>query len=113
MRRRGLCRLVWVGVLIFVTRTTLAAEHVVRDARSLGSTVREARPGDVVVMADGVWRDVDLVLEASATPENPVTVRAQTRGKVIVSGRSQVRIAGTGVVVDGLWFKDGEAARSD
>lgn len=91
-------------------RGSVAAEVVVSDARALAAAVRGAAPGDVVLMAEGVWKDADLVCEGRGTAERPVIVRARTPGEVIVSGHAQLRIAGTGLVVDGLWFKDGAPA---
>ena len=82
-----------------------AAERAVADADGLAAAAKAARPGDVIVMRDGVWRDADLVFEAHGTEGGPITLRAETPGKVVLAGRSRLRIAGEHLVVDGLWFK--------
>lgn len=106
-------RVVLMAVLVTAMGSaSRAAERLVSDAGALAAAVRAAGPGDVVTLRDGVWNDVDLVLEAAGTVDRPVTVRAQTSGNVIVGGRSQLRISGTGLVVEGLWFRDGAPAGS-
>ncbi|MEO0466407.1 MAG: chondroitinase-B domain-containing protein [Pseudomonadota bacterium] len=72
-----------------------------------------ARPGDVIVLADGVWQDFDMLLHAEGTSQAPITVRAQTPGKVILSGQSSLRLAGQHLVVSGLVFRDGYTPRAE
>jgi poly(beta-D-mannuronate) lyase len=99
---------VWIVLAMTAVPAALAEERQVSDAEGLAAAVRAARPGDVVVIDDGTWRDVDILLEARGTPEAPVTARARTPGRVVLTGRSRLRIGGAGLVVDGLWFKGGE-----
>src|SRR5262249_36160641 len=75
------------------------------NAQELAHAIRAARPGDTLLMADGDWSDADLLFEGDGTAEKPITLRAQTPGQVILSGRSRLRIAGSHVVVDGLCFR--------
>jgi poly(beta-D-mannuronate) lyase len=110
--RPGLSSLAALAMMI-APEASRAEERVVSDPRELARAVREARPGDLILIADGVWRDADLVLEARGTPDRPVTVRARTPGKVVLSGRSRLQFSGTGLVIDGLWFQDGTPAGSD
>ncbi|URW74712.1 polysaccharide lyase 6 family protein [Sphingomonas donggukensis] len=77
------------------------------DAAQLAAASARAKPGDTIVLADGVWRDAQLVVEARGTAAAPITVTAQTRGKVILSGASNLRIGGEHLVVAGLVFRDG------
>jgi poly(beta-D-mannuronate) lyase len=82
------------------------AERHVRTADEFRTAVSAARPGDVIVLTDGTWRDVDLLFAAEGASEAPITLRAQTPGDVIITGQSRLRIAGRHLVVDGLWFDD-------
>jgi poly(beta-D-mannuronate) lyase len=77
------------------------------NAQELAQAIRAARPGDTILMADGDWVDADIFFEGSGTAEKPITLRAQTPGKVILRGRSRLRIAGSYLVVDGLSFRGG------
>lgn len=77
------------------------------DVSALEKAFAEAQPGDTIVMADGTWKDSEILFRANGTREAPITLRAQTPGKVILSGDSSLRFVGTFLVVDGLVFQDG------
>ena len=68
-----------------------------------------AEPGDRIVLANGTWRDFEIVIDAEGTVDKPITVEAQEKGKVIISGQSNLRLAGEHLVVSGLVFKDGHS----
>lgn len=71
------------------------------------------QPGDVIVLANGVWRDFDLVLEAEGTEEHPIYLVAEDPGQVILSGQSSLRLGGENLVVSGLVFRDGYTPRNE
>ena len=87
---------------------SLAAREVpVVDVAALEKACAGAQPGDVLVMADGTWKDAEILFRANGTAGAPVTLRAQTPGKVILSGASSLRFVGSHLVVDGLLFQNG------
>jgi poly(beta-D-mannuronate) lyase len=98
-----------LGFTIAASVSVSAADNVVRTAADIRQASRTVRPGDTLIMADGVWRDADLVFEATGTAEKPITLRAQTPGRVVMTGKSRLRLSGRHLVVEGLWFKDGPA----
>lgn len=77
------------------------------DADALEAAIRQAQPGDTIVLADGIWKNTEIVFRARGTSESPITLRAQTPGAVVLSGESSLRFVGEHLVVDGLLFKDG------
>ena len=64
-------------------------------------------PGDTIVLANGVWNDFEILFEAQGSADQPITLRAQDSGKVVLSGRSNLRLAGEYLIVSGLVFKNG------
>ncbi|WP_253256781.1 polysaccharide lyase 6 family protein [Stenotrophomonas sp. VV52] len=80
-----------------------------RDAAAYAAASRALKPGDTVVLADGVWRDVDLLLTGTGKIGQPIRLTAQTPGKVVLSGQSQLRLAGAYLEVSNLVFRDGWA----
>lgn len=78
----------------------------VRSADELHEAMRGARPGDVIELAPGEWKDVLLRVRGEGTADAPITVRAAEPGKTILTGKSSVRIGGRHLVVDGLFFRD-------
>ncbi|HAI47976.1 MAG TPA: TonB-dependent receptor, partial [Stenotrophomonas sp.] len=86
-----------------------AADHLVRDAAGYAAVAKTLQPGDTVILADGVWRDIDLLLRGTGKIGQPIKLTAQTPGKVILSGQSQLRLAGSYLEVSNLVFRDGWA----
>jgi poly(beta-D-mannuronate) lyase len=87
--------------------------QLVKDKRELELALSNARPGDVITMVNGVWKDVALKLSANGTAEKPIRVVAQTPGGVIISGASNLKISGHYLEISGLHFKDGYSPEGD
>lgn len=87
-------------------------EKLVATAEALEAAIASALPGDVIVMQDGVWSDINIVFKGVGTEEKPITLKAQNAGKVMISGASSLQLSGEYLVVDGLHFKDGASSKS-
>lgn len=94
----------------------------VRDAQVVFNTIVNCRSGimantgsststmpvvESLVAANLIVGNASGAMQAAGDPEHPIVVRAQTPGKVIIEGCSDLRIAGSGIVVSGLWFRNG------
>ncbi|MDE0488199.1 MAG: polysaccharide lyase 6 family protein [Gammaproteobacteria bacterium] len=99
--------LVASALAIFGAASTSAAETLVTNQEEYRDAVARAGPGDVIVLANGVWRDFEILLVGNGEPERPITLTAETKGQVIISGQSNLRLAGSHLVVSGLVFRDG------
>jgi hypothetical protein len=77
------------------------------------SLAANLKPGDTVILKNGVWQDFDLRLEGEGTAKAPIRLRAETPGRVILSGRSRLRIGGQYLDVSGLVFRDGYAPQDE
>ncbi len=85
----------------------------VSDQQEFDAAVDAAKPGDVLVMKDGIWRDFEIVFEGEGLPDAPITLTTETKGGVILSGQSNLRLAGNHLVVSGLVFRDGYTPTSE
>ncbi len=96
-------------VLLFATTLQVArgGERLVRDQAAFAAALRDLTPGDTVVLADGEWRDFQILFTGTGTADRPITLTAQTPGKVVLTGRSNLRMAGQYLVVSNLVFRDG------
>ena len=83
------------------------ADTLVSTQEEFRQAVRAATPGDTIVMADGEWNDFEMLFSGVGTGDQPITLTAQTKGKVFITGRSNLRLEGDYLVVSGLVFKDG------
>ncbi len=74
-----------------------ATERPVTPA-TLASVIADAAPGDILLLADGTYAELDL--QASGTPDQPIVIRAENRGAAIIDseisliGRSHVFLEG-------------------
>jgi len=85
----------------------LAESALVRTAAEFTSAVARLQPGDTLTLADGEWRDFQAVFVARGAAGRPITLTAQTPGKVILTGRSNLSLAGEHLVVSNLVFREG------
>lgn len=88
-------------------RTAQTRNTKVHSAEEITFVMQNAQPGDTVIMANGEWKDQHIEFECMGTRDNPITLRAETPGEVILTGSSTLRIAGEHLIVDGLYFKEG------
>lgn len=77
----------------------------------LDAAMAAAKPGDTILLRDGTWRDAAVTLRAAGSPQAPVTVRAQTPGKVVFTGTSSLVFAAPWIAVEGVVFRDGAIAK--
>lgn len=89
-----------------------AASYMVHSAQEIRQAMSTASPGDALIMADGVWTDQHIDFEGFGQADNPITLRAETPGAVILTGSSDLQISGRHLVVDGLRFEDGRPSGS-
>lgn len=80
---------------------------IVKTINAYNEAVAIAKPGDVIVLANGVWNNAELVFEGKGTKEQPIILTVEEKGKVILSGESNLQLAGEHLLVDGLVFKNG------
>lgn len=93
--------LLWVGAVSAQTSTLVATPAEYQQALS------GVRPGDTIVLKDGVWRDFQILFEGEGRAGQPITLTAETPGGVVLSGQSNLRLAGRHLLVSNLVFRDG------
>ena len=93
--------------IALLSQNTFAKEYLVKTPNEYKEVSVDLNAGDDVVLANGVWRDFEILFKAKGTEKAPVTLRAETPRKVILSGLSNLRLAGEHLMVSGLVFKDG------
>ena len=80
---------------------------IVHNADELTESIKMAEPGDIIVLANGVWKDVQIEFIGDGTEDNPITIKAETPGQVFVEGVSDLKFGGKYLVVEGLHFRNG------
>ena len=94
-------------VFILTLNSLLARDIPINTVTDMKKALKEVQPGDSLVLREGVWTNAGFKFEASGTAEKPITLRAQTPGKTVLTGLSWVKIGGDHLIVSGLLVKDG------
>jgi poly(beta-D-mannuronate) lyase len=84
-----------------------AESALVRNPAEFAAAVGRLQPGDTLTLADGEWRDFQIVFTGRGAEDRPITLTAQTPGGVTLTGRSNLSLAGEHLVVSNLVFRDG------
>lgn len=109
------CRIFILSIFISIAfcSNVQAQKTIVHTADELKAAVKGISPGNTILLADGVWKDIEIVFKGNGTKEAPITLEAQNIGKVSLEGESNFRIAGSYVIVNGLVFKNGHTPTSE
>lgn len=96
-------------VAAFCLSPAFAADLLVSSQAEFKTAVQSAKPGDTIQLANGTWKDFEILFTGRGKSGKPITLTAETKGKVILTGQSNLRLAGEHLVVSGLIFKDGHS----
>ena len=100
-----------IGVGLFLLSTSaysaLAEDYRVTDQNEFWALSEKLRPGDNIILGNGIWTDFEIVFEGRGLADAPITLRAETPGEVIITGASNLALSGEYLVVSGLVFRDG------
>ncbi|KOY51414.1 polysaccharide lyase 6 family protein [Polaribacter dokdonensis] len=98
--------------LIFLTTFCFAQQEIlVSNTTEYNVAIKKATAGTTIVLKNGVWTDVSLEAFGAGTEAQPITIKAEKAGEVILAGNSSIKIYGTYIIVEGLWFKDGNPTK--
>ena len=89
------------------------ANGLVRNIDEFNQAVADAHPGSVITMANGTWENVELRLKAKGEEGNPIKLQAETPGKVMITGQSNLAFSGEYLEISGLVFKNGYTPTSE
>jgi len=98
----------FLGVLFVLTFVNAEGkEWRVSSASQLNNLSTALHPGDSIILTDGVWTNQNVRFYARGTARKPITLRAETPGKVRFTGDSTLTIDGEYVVLSGVAVQNG------
>lgn len=97
------------SLLVACDKSIDSKEKIVTDQEELKEAIHTAQPGDKIVLENGVWKDVQIRFTGEGTEEKPITLKAESPGKVFIEGISDLKFGGKYLVVDGLHFRKGHS----
>lgn len=84
----------------------------VKDIAELNQAIKQAVPGDDIILSNGIWNNTAIKFYGKGTKEQPISISAETPGKVYLEGNSYLKLGGEHLTVKGLYFKNGYAPES-
>ncbi|WP_448551481.1 polysaccharide lyase 6 family protein [Thalassotalea montiporae] len=105
--------LIGAALTLGVSLPASAKDYLVDSPKAFKRIVKQVVAGDKVTLANGTYHDFEILFTGKGSKDNPITLTAQTKGKVILSGQSNLRLAGEYLMVSGLVFKNGYTPSSE
>ena len=97
-----------VGAIFLLCSALVKAQDFFIDSKaSLEKALATVEPGDEIVLKNGVYKDFEIIFSAKGSEGKPIVLRAEEKGKVLLTGQSSLSLGGAHLVVSGLIFKDG------
>ncbi|MGM5470624.1 chondroitinase-B domain-containing protein [Flavobacteriaceae bacterium LMO-SS05] len=95
-------------ILIASCKQQKQINHIkVTTINELNDAIKNCQAGDNIVLANGIWKDVQIKFYGRGTKENPITLSAEEKGKVTIEGASNLKLGGSYLEVNGLYFRNG------
>ncbi|WP_405248287.1 chondroitinase-B domain-containing protein [Cellulophaga sp. Asnod2-G02] len=100
--------LLFLSLALFSHQEKVVAQTLnVSTAQELQDAIAEAKAGNEIVLQNGVWKDIQIKFYGEGTADKPITLRAETPGKVSIEGVSNLKLGGMYLVVKDLHFRNG------
>jgi poly(beta-D-mannuronate) lyase len=93
--------------LVALPAQAYAADVLVGTPAEYAAAVKRAQPGDTIVLRNGEWRDFQILFTGKGLPSRPIRLTVERKGGVILTGQSNLRLAGEHLEVSGLVFRNG------
>ncbi|HMK19171.1 MAG TPA: polysaccharide lyase 6 family protein [Chitinophagaceae bacterium] len=104
-------RLLALSFFLFLCLLSYSKVIPVKNIEELNNANKNAIPGDTIILQNGEWKNVTISLDCIGTKEKSIVFKAQTAGKVLITGNSKLKIGGQYIIVDGLYFVNGYAGK--
>ena len=100
-------RFIFLSLSSLLFLNVFASNTIVANINELELANKNAKPGDTIILKNGEWNNVTFKLDAKGLKENPIIFKAETKGKVIITGNSKLLIGGEFLEIDGFYFTKG------
>ncbi|ARV16314.1 chondroitinase-B domain-containing protein [Polaribacter sp. SA4-12] len=88
-------------------------EISVSDTSELIEATKNAKAGDIIVIKNGTYENVEIIFQGKGTEKEPIILKAETAGKVFIEGVSSLEISGNYLQVSGLFFRKGHSPKKN
>ncbi len=98
-------------ILTCISIDIAAKKYKVADMTQYKEKVKTLVAGDTLILANGVWKDAQLVFKGVGEKSKYICLEAETSGKVRFEGKSSLQISGQWLQISGLVFVNGSTPK--
>ena len=102
-------RLFFLYLSFTIGINAFASNAIVSNSNEIEIANKNAKPGDTIILKNGIWENITFKLNCKGNKENPIVFKAETKGKVFITGNSKLLLGGNYIVIDGFYFTKGYA----
>lgn len=99
--------IIFTGILFPSFLKAAEKELLASSTKEIYQLLPKLKSGDKLLLADGIYQDIQLIVNASGTKENPIQISSKNPGKVFFSGDVKVELRGEYLILKDIYFKDG------
>lgn len=95
-----------VITLMLICSFAKANDHYISFASDLNNLIsgNTLQPGNKVIMRNGIWNSQTITFKETGTETNPITLMAETVGRIIMPGNSRLVVGNARLITDDLSF---------
>ena len=93
-----------IAVMAFVCHTA-TAQYMVSTIPELNAALGKVKPGEVITWKNGEYKDVKIDFKGNGALNKMIILKAETPGKVIFKGSSQLMVKGAWLQAEGFLYQ--------
>jgi len=105
LMKQRLSLIVLLLACVAVGFTSMAAQFTVGTEQELNTVLGKVKPGDVVIWKNGQYKDVNISFATNGAEQKMIFLKAETAGKVIFTGSSQLTLKGKWLQAEGFLYE--------
>src|SRR5882757_1784457 len=97
----------FVLVLLLSSKATLGRSYLIHNEQEFNNISQQIKPGDSILIANGTYAPWALLINTNGTADQPITIQAETTGKVIFTGDVEqpiFKLTGSYTILRGITF---------
>ena len=75
-------RLLFLYLSFTIGINAFASNAIVSNSNEIEIANKNAKPGDTIILKNGIWENITFKLNCKGNKENPIVFKAETKGKV-------------------------------
>ncbi|MDB5199336.1 MAG: hypothetical protein JWO92_1299 [Chitinophagaceae bacterium] len=105
-----------VVVLLLCTKVAFCKSYLIHTEQEFNNILQQIKPGDEIKIANGTYTPWSLIINTNGTSDQPITIKAETKRKVIFTGDAEqpvFKLTGSYTILRGIIFKNCNVLKAD